>query len=337
MKKKNLNVHNELQKILDDNEINKIYLNFKKKLKLIGKKPFLVAVSGGPDSLALTALSKLYINENKSKAYFVIIDHNIRKNSSIEANQVKKILKKKNIVLQILKNKNKITKNIQSQARESRYALLLSFCKKNDIKYILTAHHSDDQIETFLIRLSRGSGIQGLSSMDDVAILDKKTKLLRPLLKEKKKELIKITRKVFEKSIKDPSNKNKKYLRTRVRLLKKELEKSGIFHDQIIKSIDNLTSTRDTLNLYIKKITKSSVKKKKKSHEISLKKILLESEEIQIKIISASIKEISKSYYPPRSKKVLNLLNRLKFESKFTLGGCILIKTGRILSIKQEI
>ncbi|MDC0473231.1 tRNA lysidine(34) synthetase TilS, partial [Pelagibacteraceae bacterium] len=251
MKKKNLNVHNELQKILDDNEINKIYLNFKKKLKLIGKKSFLVAVSGGPDSLALTALSKLYINENKSKAYFVIIDHNIRKNSSIEANQVKKILKKKNIVLQILKNKNKITKNIQSQARESRYALLLSFCKKNDIKYILTAHHSDDQIETFLIRLSRGSGIQGLSSMDDVAILDKKTKLLRPLLKEKKKELIKITRKVFEKSIKDPSNKNKKYLRTRVRLLKKELEKSGIFHDQIIKSIDNLTSTRDTLNLYI--------------------------------------------------------------------------------------
>ena len=337
MKKKNLNVHKQLKKILDDYEINKIYLNFKKRLKFTSRKPFLVAVSGGPDSLALTALSKLYTNESRLKAYFVLIDHSIRKNSSKEAYQVKKILQKQKIILKILKNKTKITKNIQSQAREARYALLLKFCNKNNIKYILTAHHSDDQIETFLIRLSRGSGIQGLSSMDDITILDKKTKLLRPLLKEKKKNLLKITRKVFGKSIKDPSNKDKKYLRTRVRLLKKELEKSGVFHDQIIKSINNLTSTRNTLNMYIKKITNSYVKKKKRSQEINLKKILLETKEIQIKIISTSIKEISKSYYPPRSKKVLNLLNRLKFDKKFTLGGCILIKTGDILSVKREI
>ena len=99
----------------------------------------------------------------------------------------------------------------------------------------------------------------------------------------------------------------------------------------------NTKKKKKKVNMYIKKITNSYVKKKKRSQEINLKKILLETKEIQIKIISTSIKEISKSYYPPRSKKVLNLLNRLKFDKKFTLGGCILIKTGDILSVKREI
>ena len=89
----------------------------------------------------------------------------MRKNSSKEANSVKNLLKKHNIVLNVIKNKKKITRNIQSEARTIRYKLLTSFCKKKDIKIILTAHNLEDQVETFFIRLSRGSGLQGLSSM----------------------------------------------------------------------------------------------------------------------------------------------------------------------------
>ena len=187
MSKKDLSVLKN-KKFNLDNKASLIYLNFKSHLKkIIKKKTFLVAVSGGPDSLALTALSKTYLNENKNKVFFVLIDHGIRLNSSKEAKSVKFILKKKKINLTILKNVEKINKNIQSNARIVRYKLLLDFCKKHKINFILTGHHRDDQIETFLIRLSRGSGIQGLSSMKKVSNLNNKTKLIRPLLDEKKK------------------------------------------------------------------------------------------------------------------------------------------------------
>ena len=75
-------------------ELSKIYSSFSKKLKSLKKKTFLIALSGGPDSLALTALAKSYSYNNKCKIYFVLIDHNLRKNSSQEAHSVKKLLKK---------------------------------------------------------------------------------------------------------------------------------------------------------------------------------------------------------------------------------------------------
>ena len=119
-------------------EIFQIYSVFKKKLKSFIKKKLLVAVSGGPDSLALTALLKAVSYEKKCKIYYVLVDHNLRKNSAKEAQSVKKLLKKYQINLYILKNQKKI--NI-----------------------ILTAHNLEDQVETFFIRLSRGSGLDGLS------------------------------------------------------------------------------------------------------------------------------------------------------------------------------
>ena len=115
MSKKNSN--DAIKKANDKSKL-KIYelnYNFKKKIKnTIGIKPFLVAVSGGPDSLALTALSKDYEKENNTKIYYVLIDHCLRKNSTSEAILVKKLLKKKKINLTILSNKTENDKNIQS-------------------------------------------------------------------------------------------------------------------------------------------------------------------------------------------------------------------------------
>ena len=109
-------------------------------------------------------MSKAYSYESKIKFYYVLVDHRLRKQSKKEATQVKKLLKDKKINLNILENKKIIKKNIQSNARKIRYDLLAKYCLKKDIKTIITAHHLDDQVETFLIRLSRGSGLTGLSS-----------------------------------------------------------------------------------------------------------------------------------------------------------------------------
>ena len=70
--------------------------------------------------------------------------------------------------------------------------------RKKKIKFILTAHNLEDQVETFLIRLSRGSGITGLSAMMPISKLNKKVKLIRPLLKIKKKDLVNISKTILE-------------------------------------------------------------------------------------------------------------------------------------------
>ena len=79
-----------------------------------------------------------------------------------------------NIKIKIFSNKKKIQNNIQSQARVARYDLLSSYCLKKGLKIILTAHNLEDQVETFFIRLSRGSGLTGLSSMSPLIDLKKK-------------------------------------------------------------------------------------------------------------------------------------------------------------------
>jgi len=338
MSKKNSSVPSLNNIVLKDKKISKIYQLFKKKISFLKKKKIIIGVSGGPDSLALAALSRVYEYEFKTKIFYVLVDHGIRKGSSKEALNVKKLLKKNSINLNILTNNVKINSNIQSNARVIRYKLLVNFCKKKKLNHILTAHHSDDQIETFLIRLSRGSGVQGLSSMKFLTKLDKQINLIRPLLDVKKENLIYTTKKIFKKVIKDPSNKDIKFLRVRIRSLKNKLEKSGIFHEQIIKSIKNLSATSETLNKYMNKIYKKNVKKKKNEVIVNYKKLKEESLEIQIRILSLVIKNFTGSYYPPRSKKIINLIEGInnKKQKKFTLSKCVIEVKQNQLSIKKE-
>ena len=322
----------------DFKDLTNIFENFKKKLNYLNKKKYLVAVSGGPDSLALVALTKAYAYYNKTRFYYVLVDHKIRKNSSEEANKVKKLLKKKKINLKIFSNKKKITKNTQAEARNVRYEILSNFCKKNNIKTLLTAHNLEDQVETFLIRLSRGSGLKDLSAMRTVSKINYQVNLFRPLLDVKKKFLIKISKNIFGKYIKDPSNQNLKYFRTKIRSLKKPLETSGIKYEKIFRSIQNLSLSKTTLESYYNKIFKELIKKNGKEIHINFKKYEQLNDELKMTLINKSIKLIKKNYYDVRSKKVENLINYLKKRDfkRLTLGGCIFSKKGEDLCLKVE-
>jgi len=174
--------------------------------------------------------------------------------------------------------------------------------------------------------------------MSKVTKLDSRTKLFRPLLSENKKDLTFLAKKYYGKIFKDPSNTNQKYLRTNIRNLIKQFEKNGIKRDQIINSINNLAATRDTLNSYIKDIEKKCLIKKHDTISVKLKTFLLQNTDIQLKILSNSLKHISKNYYPPRAKKVLNLIGRIKDEKdlKATLGGCMINRWKNNLIISQE-
>ena len=319
-------------------DLSNIFLNFKNKLDRLNKKSYTVAVSGGPDSLALVALSKAYSYTKKTKFRYVLVDHNIRKNSTNEAKQVKNLLKQKKITLNVISNKEQIKKNIQGTARQIRYKILSSYCRNNKINTILTAHNLEDQVETFFIRLSRGSGLRGLSSMDFLSKINGKINLYRPLLDTKKKFLVKISKNIFGGYIKDPSNKNLKYLRTKVRNLQKPLQKSGIEYEQIIKSINNLAASKLTLDGYLKNIFKDTIKNTKKEILLNFRKFKNYNKEIKIALINESIKRLKNNYYNPRSKKVENLIVNLEKRNfkKSTLGGCIFILKKDNLCLKVE-
>ena len=335
-KNSSVNLKNGFQ---DYKDLSKIYLNFKKKLDLLSKKNYVVAVSGGPDSLALVALSKAYtFSKKKTKFSYILVNHNLRKNSNLEANQVKALLKKKNITLQIFQNKKKIKRNIQAEARNIRYKIISNYCKKNKIKIVLTAHNLEDQVETFFIRLSRGSGLKGLSSMKPLSKIDTRVSLYRPLLDTKKKFLKKISKNIFGKYFIDPSNKNDKYLRTKVRNLRRPLEKSGIKYDQIFKSIQNLSLSKITLEKYLDEIFRELIKKRKNEIFINLKKYEELNKVTKMALINESIKKLKNNYYDLRSIKVENLIKNIsgKDFKRATLGGCMFFKKGENLCLKIE-
>ena len=318
--------------------LSKVYINFKNKLDQLKQKSFVLAISGGPDSLALAALAKAYNAEKKTKFYNVLVDHKIRKKSGEEAKEVKKLLKKHNLDLKILINKKKIDKNIQGQARNVRYEMLTNYCIKKKTRFVITGHNLEDQVETFFIRLSRGSGLTGLSSMKPLSKLDKKIRLFRPLLDVKKDSLIKISKKIFKKYFIDPSNKNKKFLRTKIRNLKKPLMESGINYDQIIKSINNLASSNEVLDQYLEEIFADIVIVTKKQILIDFKKFRKLNLEVKIKLINKCIKILKKNYYNPRSKKVSFLISAVEKDSfkKASLGGCRFFKKKDVLSLMVE-
>ena len=189
MSPKNLNVskktHNFLFNKLKDKRTLQIYKKFESELGI--KSNFIVAVSGGPDSLALSFLAKIYSIKKSLDVKYYIVDHRLRKNSTLEAKYVQKKLKNFSINLNILNWKGiKPKKNIQSIAREKRYELLCDKAKKNRIENILVGHHLDDLFENFFIRILRGSGLNGLISLDKETQRDG-INLIRPLINFNKK------------------------------------------------------------------------------------------------------------------------------------------------------
>lgn len=169
----------------------------------------LCAVSGGPDSLALLLLLQ---QTRPDRIIAATVDHRLRPESAQEAQYVQRICQEIGVPHIILSPAEKISGNVQSAARAARYALLKQAAKQHDCAYIATAHHADDQLETILMRLARGSGVDGLSG-----IRSKNGNTLRPLLGFSKDDLIDICAKTGLVPISDPSNENIDFERVAMR------------------------------------------------------------------------------------------------------------------------
>ncbi|WP_422342588.1 tRNA lysidine(34) synthetase TilS [Parasphingorhabdus sp.] len=168
-----------------------------------------LAVSGGPDSLALLLLAHECFPGRIAAAS---VNHGLRPEAHDECEFVSRLCVERNIPHQILKPSTPIRGSIQVEARKARYSLLNSWLEHRNIGLLATAHHADDQLETLIMRILRGSGIDGMS-----AIRAKRGHIIRPLLRFSKDMLVQFVSAQGITPIDDPTNKDQSFDRVRVR------------------------------------------------------------------------------------------------------------------------
>jgi tRNA(Ile)-lysidine synthase len=163
-----------------------------------GSGQILFAVSGGPDSLAMLLLAASAMPERTTAA---TVDHQLRAEAANEARFVAAICGSLGIRHQTLVPDQPIVGNVQSGARKVRYRLLGAYAEADGCQWVATAHHADDQLETILMRIARGSGVDGLS-----AVRAKQGQIVRPMLGFTKSQLEAICADAGVIPVRDPSN-----------------------------------------------------------------------------------------------------------------------------------
>jgi tRNA(Ile)-lysidine synthase len=176
-----------------------------------------VAVSGGPDSLALMLLVDRWSRDRGGAALALTVDHGLRQDSASEACQVGVWAKARGIAHAVLPwIGEKPRTGVQAAARQARYRLLAEACASRGILHLAVAHHADDQAETVLFRRERGSGPAGLAGMAASRSLGA-ARMIRPLLGWPKSALIQTCRQFGQDFVEDPSNRSDRFARTALR------------------------------------------------------------------------------------------------------------------------
>ena len=196
-------------------------------------RALVLAVSGGPDSTALMLLAARWRGALKVKPRLVAVtvDHGLRKEAKAEAASVAKLARKLKVSHRIVRWRGKKpATGLQQAARAARYSLLAEAARDIGAAHILTAHTLDDQAETVLIRMSRGSGISGLGAMMRAASVPgaPEINLIRPLLDIPKSRLIATLRAATIEFAEDPSNRDPRFTRARLRSLMPRLAEEGL-------------------------------------------------------------------------------------------------------------
>jgi tRNA(Ile)-lysidine synthase len=204
---------------------------------LIEAPALVLAVSGGPDSTALLALAAAWRRRAKCGPRFtaVTIDHGLRPEAKREAAAVKRLAKRLGIPHRTMRwIGDKPSTSLQEKARLARYGLLAEAAREVGATHVVTAHTRDDQGETVLIRMARGSGLSGLAAMAPVTPLEQHL-LVRPFLDVPKERLIATLRAAKLPFAEDPSNADPKFTRARLRAVMPQLATEGLGSERLAR------------------------------------------------------------------------------------------------------
>ena len=277
-----------------------------------------LSLSGGPDSLALMCLLKIWVHKNNGKLTAFNVNHKIRFNSNEESIKVKNIAEKSGIECIVLNWDNeKPRAGLMECARDKRYELILNECKKRKILHLMLGHHLNDNAETYIMRSKRIGNLTGLTSIPLIREM-KHLRLIRPLLKFRKERLLKTCTYFGKKWIDDPSNSDSLYERVRVRQCLSSKAKNTInqISMKIKKKILERKRIENTVSNFFINFSEFfpyGVFKTNKSEFLKLSK------EEQLIIIKKLLVTNSATIYPPKKKSVEFLVNQI-IEKDFSVN-----------------
>ena len=301
-----------------------------------------IAVSGGSDSMALFHMLTDWESDNKPEIMVASIDHGLRSESKSEVEFVKKICEMKKIKhFSLAPSENLSDKqgNLQDKARSARYQLLTNWAISEDLQCVFLGHTFDDQEENLLIRFLRGSGVDGLVSMER-SVVRNEILWIRPLLRFRKEELRNYLRNNNYSWIEDPSNHDDKYQRVKMRKLLHQLKSNNLITPNFVKTADHMLRA----SKLSKEIAKSNSKTLLSFNDIGqitfeIEKFSKLFEDTQYRILAGIISWFSGSFYKPRFSQLENMHNKI-LNVKMTgatLGGTVFKKKNGMVIVTREL
>ncbi len=299
-----------------------------------------VAVSGGGDSLALALLMQEWIKARAGRMLALTVDHGLRPEAAAEALAVQALFGHHGIEHRILHwAGEKPATHIQERARAARYKLLSTACHAEGISVLAVAHNREDQIETFWMRLAHGSGLDGLAAM----ARDHEYQglhIIRPLLEFSREELRDTCHHYGVDWIEDPSNRQQKYLRPRLRAFEDLLAAEGLSPERLALTLQKLEEGRQALqSVAAAAFQDSTVIHEEGYITLTRPKWHSHPRDIRRRMLALALKKFSPDDYPPEHEAMEDLIqamDRPAFSGR-TLHGCEIIpqKDGDFLICRE--
>ena len=305
-----------------------------------------IAVSGGADSMALAFLLARWRDGLKGagapapRLFALTVDHGLRQGSAREAKQVGRWMRSFGVAHKTLKWQGpKPSADVQAAARAARYRLMLDWCHGRKVRDLVLAHHLEDQAETFLIRLARGSGVDGLSAMA-AASEREDVRLLRPLLDLPRRRLRATLEQEGHSWIEDPSNDDARFLRVRARRALPFLEELGLSAERLADTAGRMARARAALDASTAEFLASHVTFHPEGYAaIATAGFRALPDEIALRALVVCLKTVGGLAYPPRHDRLQAIHAALRSDGVGkgrTLGGCKFVEeASRILVFRE--
>lgn len=299
---------------------------------LICKGPFAIAVSGGSDSLALIQALIKYYPDHKHHFWPVTVDHQLRKDSTSEAQGVASLMQRQGIRhTTLIWQGAKPQADVMNKARVKRYDIVASWMKQHGLKYLFLGHHLDDNLETVFMRFLKNSGSDGLGGMKPLSC-NGGVICVRPFLKLKKQHLQVFLTTEEQGWFEDPSNYNIKYARSLVRLL--------LAQGQLQEIMNAYMPLLSKFSVFSSRLKQSFINTFITMHPwgfLSCNKIIWDQMPLALRvdILRSVIQRFRGLAYAPKRQKVEALLS--KVDGGITLGGCFISTRRNILYIAREL
>ncbi len=311
--------------------------------RFAGAQKLALAVSGGPDSLALLVLAHRWREPRATGPTLAVftVDHGLRPSAAAEARMVADTAHRYGLCHKTLRWRGpRPNSRIEEAAREERYRLLIEAAEEAGISDILTAHHREDQVETVLMRLGKGSGLAGLVGMRPERQLSEKVTLHRPLLALSKAQLASTVASAGLTPVEDEFNIDERFARPRLRRLMPDFVAAGIGADGVAQAAQRLALADEAIEHFVDEFLRAAVSVDRFAvATIDRGRFRSVPSEVRRRVLARIIGGASGSDWPPPRGERLGSLERSVIGRqvfKRTLAGAVIAASEAALVVYRE-